>query len=66
MQLLSKYPSRSGEERTISEPQALSAIELFAKAKEEQADGSVVNKKKFDLSDGKLLVRKRILCRLLP
>ncbi|KAL3511320.1 hypothetical protein ACH5RR_030721 [Cinchona calisaya] len=56
MQLLNKYPSRSGEERIVSEPQTLSAIELFAKAKEEQVDGSIINKKRFDLSDGKLLV----------
>ncbi|KAL3501155.1 hypothetical protein ACH5RR_035604 [Cinchona calisaya] len=56
MQLLSKYPSRNGEERIFSETQAFSAIELFAKAKEEQVDGSILNKKRFDLSDGKLLL----------
>ncbi|CDP13198.1 unnamed protein product [Coffea canephora] len=55
-QLVNKYPSRSREERTYSEPQALSAIELFAKAKEEEVDGSIMDKKLYNLSDGKLLV----------
>lgn len=57
MQLINKYASESEAERIIAEPQPLSEIELFANAKEEQVDGYIVNKKIFDLSNGKLLVR---------
>lgn len=57
MQLINKYASESEAERIIAEPQPLSEIELVANAKEEQVDGYIVNKKIFDLSNGKLLVR---------
>ncbi|KAI5679233.1 hypothetical protein M9H77_10183 [Catharanthus roseus] len=60
-QLLTKYPSQSGGESIPAEPKpveprALSATELFAKAIEEQIDGSPLNKKVFDLGDTKVLV----------
>ncbi|CAI9092975.1 OLC1v1028361C2 [Oldenlandia corymbosa var. corymbosa] len=55
-QLINKYASRSEQEIIISEPQPLSAIELFANAKKDEVDGDIVNQKMFDISNGKLLV----------
>ncbi|EEF34459.1 alpha-glucan water dikinase, chloroplastic [Ricinus communis] len=55
-QLITKYAATPVEEPVSSEPKALKAIELFAKAKEEQVGGAVLNKKMFKLADGELLV----------
>uniref|UniRef100_A0A5B6YGN2 alpha-glucan, water dikinase n=1 Tax=Davidia involucrata TaxID=16924 RepID=A0A5B6YGN2_DAVIN len=55
MQLLNKYASGSVEENISIKPQALSTIELFAKAKEEQG-GPVLNKKIYELADKEILV----------
>lgn len=62
MQLLNKHGTKSTEtikstEETISaEPRALSAIELFAKAKEEEDLSPVINKKIFKVADKDVLV----------
>lgn len=56
MQLCTKYPRGSGKESSFSEPKALSAVEQWAKEKEEQMDASTVTKKIFNLADGKLHV----------
>lgn len=56
MQLLTKYPSQVGSESISAEPKALSAFQLFANAKKEQIDGSLLNNKIFNLGDRKALV----------
>lgn len=58
MQILNQYTAEAVEEKNISvEPKALSAVELLAKAKEEQDGDSILNKKIYKLADKKLLVR---------
>lgn len=61
MQLLTKYPSQAGGESISAEPKALSAFELFANAKKERIDGSLLNNKIFNLGDGKVLVRNYLV-----
>lgn len=59
VQLLNKCRAKSVEEKVLfeAEPDALTALELFAKAKEEQ-DGIIVHSKKlYKLGDKELLVR---------
>lgn len=59
MQLLNKYPVKSEEKIKIpAEPKALTTIELFANAVEEQDGSSVLNKKIYKLAGKELLVRK--------
>lgn len=48
--------SGSGVEQILSEPQSLSTIELFAKAKEEQVDGPIINKKIYKVANSELMV----------
>nr|GMD95460.1 alpha-glucan water dikinase, chloroplastic isoform X1 [Ipomoea batatas] len=48
--------SGSGVEQILSEPQSLSTIELFAKAKEEQVDGPILNKKIYKVANSELMV----------
>ncbi|XP_019166630.1 PREDICTED: alpha-glucan water dikinase, chloroplastic-like [Ipomoea nil] len=48
--------SGSGVEQILLEPQSLSTIELFAKAKEEQVDGPILNKKIYKVANGELMV----------
>lgn len=61
MQILTKYPSQAGGESISAEPKSLSAFELFANAKKEQIDGSLLNNKIFNLGDGKVLVRNYLV-----
>lgn len=59
VQLLNKYakvPAKATE-KTSATPKALSTIELFARAKEEQSDGPIINRKIYKLGDKELLVR---------
>nr|AOQ26246.1 GWD1 [Actinidia deliciosa] len=56
MKLLNKYTAGSVEEKILVEPQTLSTIECFAKEKEEQGGGPIINKKIFRLDDKELLV----------
>ncbi|KAJ0095371.1 hypothetical protein Patl1_16076 [Pistacia atlantica] len=57
MQLLNKHLSKTVGETEISfEPKALTQVELFIKAKEEQDGDSVVNKKTYKLADKELMV----------
>jgi len=59
VQLLNKYakvPAKATE-KTSTTPKALSTIELFARAKEEQSDGLIINRKIYKLGDKELLVR---------
>ncbi|KAG8366087.1 hypothetical protein BUALT_Bualt17G0039400 [Buddleja alternifolia] len=56
MSLLSKVASVSIEEKISSEPQVLSAIQQFARAKEDNVDGPILNKKIYKLGDKELLV----------
>lgn len=46
----------SGVEQILLEPQSLSMIELFAKAKEEQVDGPILNKKIYKVANSELMV----------
>ncbi|XP_031124522.1 alpha-glucan water dikinase, chloroplastic [Ipomoea triloba] len=48
--------SGSWVEQILSEPQSLSTIELFAKAKEEQVDGPILNKKIYKVANSELMV----------
>ncbi|CAA2985281.1 alpha-glucan water dikinase, chloroplastic isoform X1 [Olea europaea subsp. europaea] len=56
MQLLNKFASRPIEESISTESRELSTTERFAKAKEDQIDGPILNKKKYKLADKELLV----------
>ena len=51
-----KVPAKA-KEKTLTKPKALSTIELFARAKEEQSDGPIINRKIYKLGDKELLVR---------
>ncbi|KDP26632.1 hypothetical protein JCGZ_17790 [Jatropha curcas] len=55
-QVITKYATTSAVEEVSVEPKALTAIELFAKAKEVLDGGAVLNKKIFKLGDAELLV----------
>lgn len=58
MQILNKHAAEPMEKKNISvEPKALSAVELFANAIEEQDRESILNKKICKLADKELLVR---------
>ncbi|KAL4638999.1 hypothetical protein ACB092_03G186300 [Castanea dentata] len=55
-QLITKYVAESVEEPDSSQPKALTVVENFAKTKEEQDGGRVLNKKIYKLADKELLV----------
>ena len=65
MQLINKHAAKSVEDKASTsvegknsiESEVLKAVELFAKEKEEQDGGTVLNKKIFKLADKELLVR---------
>ncbi|KAL3835592.1 hypothetical protein ACJIZ3_010328 [Penstemon smallii] len=56
MQLRTNFSSSPIEENIPSEPQVLSPIQHFARAKEEQIDEPVLNKKIYKLADKELVV----------
>uniref|UniRef100_A0A2N9ILR4 Uncharacterized protein n=1 Tax=Fagus sylvatica TaxID=28930 RepID=A0A2N9ILR4_FAGSY len=56
IQLITKYAAESVEEHDSIKPKALTVVEEFAKMKEEQDGGHVLNKKIYKLADKKLLV----------
>lgn len=58
-QLITKYVAESVEEPDSKQPKALTVVENFAKIKEEQDGGRVLNKKIYKLADKELLVRQR-------
>lgn len=58
MQLVNKYSSQPIEETFSAKPKALTEVEQFAKLKEEQDGGVVVNKIIYKLGDKDLLVGK--------
>lgn len=58
-QLITKYVVESVKEPDSSQPKALTVVENFAKTKEEQDGGRVLNKKIYKLADKELLVRQR-------
>ncbi|CAK7332617.1 unnamed protein product [Dovyalis caffra] len=55
-QLVNKHAAKSVEEKASVESKVLKAVELFAKEKEEQDGGAVLNKKIFKIADKQLLV----------
>ncbi|GAV71559.1 PPDK_N domain-containing protein [Cephalotus follicularis] len=55
MQILNKYTSHFVEEKDYTEPKALTAVELYAQAKE-QKGGPILSKEKYKLADKELLV----------
>lgn len=57
MSLLTKFASESIEENISPVPQVLSAIQQFSRAKEDNIDGPIMNKKLYKLADKELLVR---------
>lgn len=58
MQILNKHVAEPTEKKNISvEPKALTPVELFVKATEEQEGDSILNKKIYKLADKELLVR---------
>lgn len=59
MQLLHRHVTEWTEEKTLIpiKKTELTAVEQFAKLKEEQDSGSVLNKKIYKISDKELLVR---------
>ena len=59
MQLITKYVAESVKEPDSNQPKALTVVENFAKTKEEQDGGRVLNKKIYKLADKELLVRQR-------
>ena len=59
IQLITKYAAESVEEHDSIKPKALTVVEQFAKMKEEQDGGHVLNKKIYKLADKKLLVSQR-------
>lgn len=69
MQIINKHAAKIVDEAKIVDkehsvkPKPLTAVELFAKAKEEQDGGSVLRKYNFRLNDKDLLVRQ--LCALI-
>ncbi|GAY36295.1 hypothetical protein CUMW_021230 [Citrus unshiu] len=57
MQILNKHVAEPTEKKNISvEPKALTPVELFVKATEEQEGDSMLNKKIYKLADKELLV----------
>ncbi|XP_024042608.1 alpha-glucan water dikinase, chloroplastic isoform X5 [Citrus clementina] len=57
MQILNKHVAEPTEKKNISvEPKALTPVELFVKATEEQEGDSILNKKIYKLADKELLV----------
>ncbi|XP_057948829.1 alpha-glucan water dikinase, chloroplastic [Malania oleifera] len=56
MQLISKYAAEPIGKNISIKPKALSEVEHFAKEREEQEGGPILNKKIFKLSDKELLV----------
>lgn len=58
MQLITKYAAETIEEQDLFKPKGLTGVEIFAKTKEEQDRGQVLNKKIYKLADKELLVRK--------
>ena len=58
VQLVSRYAPQPIEETYIDKPKALTEVEQFAKLKEEQDGGDVINKIIYKLGDKDLLVGK--------
>ncbi|KAG6654998.1 alpha-glucan water dikinase, chloroplastic isoform X2 [Carya illinoinensis] len=56
MQLITKYAAETIEEQDLFKPKGLTGVEIFAKTKEEQDRGQVLNKKIYKLADKELLV----------
>ena len=56
--ILNKNVAKPVDQKFTIEPKALTAVELFAKAKEEQDGAPVLNKSIFKLEDKELLVRQ--------
>ncbi|KAF5450262.1 hypothetical protein F2P56_030628 [Juglans regia] len=56
MQLITKYSAETIEEQDLFKPKDLTGVEIFAKTKEEQDRGQVLNKKIYKLADKELLV----------
>lgn len=63
MQIINKHAAKIVDKEHSVKPKPLTAVELFAKAKEEQDGGSVLRKYNFRLNDKDLLVRQ--LCALI-
>lgn len=64
MQILSKYVSKpvdAVDEQHLTTPKALTPVEVYAKAKEEQDGSPVLNRSIYKLSDKELVVRTRML-----
>lgn len=57
MNLLNKHRAKSVDEKKLSEPRALTAVELFAKAIEERDGSNIISKKIYRFADKELLVR---------
>ena len=57
MQILNKYAANPMDEKTLAKPNALTAVELFAKTKEEQDGGLFLNKSIYKLKDKEFMVR---------
>lgn len=54
--LLNKYAAKSVDENVSIKPKALTTVELFAKAKEEHAGETVLNRNIFKIENQELLV----------
>lgn len=58
VQLVNKYATQPIEETYTAKPKALTEVEKFAKLKEEQDGGDVINKTIYKLGDKDLVVGK--------
>lgn len=58
MHILNKYTAKPVDEKISVKPKALTAVELFAKAKEEKDGGPVLNSSIFKIDNKELLVRQ--------
>lgn len=65
MQILNKYVTEPVDEQHLTTPKALTPVEVFAEAKEEQDNSSVLNRSIYKLNDKGLLVRTRLILFLL-
>lgn len=61
MQIINKYEAQSVYAEQPITPKALTAVELFAKAKEEQDGSPVLNRSIYKINDKELLVRNYML-----
>lgn len=57
MQLITKYAAKPVEQQDSVKPKALTVVEMYAKAKEEQEGGHVLKKQIYKLADKEFLVR---------